>query len=100
MKVSVFNGTPRGDKDLCASCRFGARRVTRGGRVHTRCHQFDGWVRDYIERCSTYQDRATPDLYELEKIAWVLRTDKKGTLGFSPIKDLDDIEKRKMGFTL
>lgn len=40
-----------------------------------------------VVECSQYIHKNTPHVYELEQIAWVLRTDKLGrTIGFQPPK--------------
>lgn len=58
------------------------------GTVLTRCHSRGMEpviVRTTVVRCNDYDDRRTPSEYEMQKIAWVVTTDRSGqTIGFKP----------------
>jgi|PlaIllAssembly_1097288.scaffolds.fasta_scaffold635385_1 hypothetical protein len=88
-----INIDPRGvpKEHLCFSCKSGLVRV-QDGRTTTLC-KFDQVcseihrthaVNKVVTRCTDYDDKRLPDLYELERIAWTLETTEKRVIGFKP----------------
>lgn len=98
MRLKVRNGTQEhSGENLCLSCRRSTWRKDRSGHTYIQCHAFERKVDSVTVECSEYDDKGRPALWDMEKIAWVLMSDKKGPIGFRPIKDLTDEEKRKLG---
>ena len=74
---------------LCQTCRSGLVTTRDNGWLTIHCQVSHPPMRmpTDITRCSEYEDRRTPASYEMEKIAWTLRTDQKGqVLGFTAPK--------------
>ena len=77
--MSKFGDTPRFDsKSLCDSCR--CSQVTTGLRLNdTRVFcRYGGQtvvMPQPVLTCSDYDDKRTPALWELEKVAWRLSVD-------------------------
>ena len=89
VKVKVRRGTVQSHQSLCLSCRHSQVRISGGGRTTVKCSYDDRYavVKERIVECSTYSNKATPELYDSERIAWTLQTDKnRGPLGFQPPK--------------
>jgi hypothetical protein len=75
-------------QSLCSSCRWGLVLVTDLGRQQTRCGCFEAGhklIEVHVVKCSQYDDKAAPQMYQLEEIAWKVKTDKQGqSIGFVP----------------
>lgn len=90
MRFKIYGGTARGDEpSLCLTCRHAT--IVRGRNLHdeiVECRLLsynDGRVSFPVRACSSYSDRRQPSVFEMELIAWELRTDrKKGPIGFHP----------------
>jgi hypothetical protein len=85
--LKIHGGTPRGDRNLCSTCRQCQR--TKGmnsGRETALCFASGSQPRRLSEpmvECSSYSDKRTPDLFSMKEIAWSLMTDKGGRkIGF------------------
>jgi hypothetical protein len=87
MRVKVRGGTvDHGQPSLCLTCRFAT--IVKGSRLGddiVHC----GAVRDRIgfavTSCTEFVERNHPSLYEMEDMAWVLRSDpKRNQVGFVP----------------
>lgn len=95
MHFKIHGGTARDDEpSLCLSCRRAT--VVRGKSLRDEIIEC-GLLRDDDSRisfpvtsCSSYSDRRQPTLYQMEVIAWELRTDRtKSRIGFHPPKRHD-----------
>lgn len=79
---------------LCASCAEGQIVEFANGATETYCHEL-GVHQPFrilrpVSRCSHFLHMASPTKYEMEKIAWELKTDRGGkVLGFAPPKKED-----------
>lgn len=83
-------------RGLCATCREALIIEHDNGDIETRCHAWGAAemirIRRPVVRCSDYDAKFAQPRYELEKIAWVIRTDKSGkTIGFAPPSKDDDL---------
>ena len=93
MRFKIYGGTARDDEpSLCLSCRRAT--IVRGRTLHDEIiecsllNDGDSRITFPVMSCSSYSDRRHPTLYNLELIAWELRTDRKqGPIGFHPPKD-------------
>lgn len=81
---------------LCATCRESQIIEDDTGATITLCHYYghSGLLRIQrpVVRCNQYDRKGRLNSHEMEKIAWVVRTDKSGkTIGFeAPPKKVDD----------
>ncbi len=99
MKVKIRGGTvDRGEPPLCETCRHAT--VARGRTLREEvvfCSEMpftDRRVRFAVTSCSGYSDRRHPRLYQMEEIAWVLRSDPtRKTIGFVKAGELDEDER-------
>ena len=79
-----------GGQNLCESCLSGLCMTNSKNRRHIYCQSFGAHMMESVIECSGYQNKAKPELYQLERIAWVLQTDKnRGPLGFAPPSQRD-----------
>lgn len=81
----VQGGTPRGFESMCVTCRYA--QVVRGLNLQSAivCHyasQAPQVVRFPVERCSTYDDKRMPPLYQMREIAWNISARNRGPVGF------------------
>lgn len=80
--------TPNRQPGLCGTCREGVVTEHADGTVVTICNVLYNTprrVQSPVLRCSDYDLRGRLNQHDLEKIAWVIRTDKSGkTIGFAP----------------
>lgn len=76
---------------LCDRCRNGLVFERATGRTMYLCGAPGGLDREMpsdIVRCSAFDDKATPELYELKVLGWQLLKDKNGKVkGFQPPKE-------------
>ena len=97
MRVSIRGGTVNnGDPSLCSSCRYAL--VVKGARLGdeiVRCNALGGQrLRFPVTSCSAYENRAQPTLWQMEEIAWVLRSSPRGKkVGFVEARKLGDDER-------
>jgi hypothetical protein len=98
MKVKVRGGTVNhGDAPLCSSCRYAL--IVKGARLGdeiVRCNVLGPQVRLRfpVTSCSAYDNRAQPTLWQMEEIAWVLRSSPRGKkVGFVEARKLGDDER-------
>ena len=79
---------------LCSSCREAMIVDYADGRREVFCHSRGTEpmrVRRPVVRCNDFDDRRTPAKWEMDKIAWVVTTDKSGkAIGFAPPPKDDD----------
>lgn len=86
MADKVIGGTPVGFKSLCGTCRFS--QVMRGLNMQevTRCLRMGNQsvpITFPVERCSGYDDKRMPSIYDMEQIAWSIRCRVRGQTGFA-----------------
>ena len=91
MKIRIHGGTARNDEpSLCLSCRFA--KVVQGPAARdeiVRCSELQAQLTFKVTSCSEYLHRRHPSLWQMEDIAWVLRTDaKRKQIGFVRARDL------------
>lgn len=86
VKVRIKGGTPEEGATLCVTCSFGlVRRGFSATEEEIICcaTRPSGRVPFRIRECSAYADSRLPNLYSMEKIAWVLLTKSAGrSMGF------------------
>jgi hypothetical protein len=93
MRLKIHGGTvSEGHASLCTTCRSAT--IIRGARLSNEIISCGKRVvRDEITfpvtSCTGYSDRRRPSLYDLEDIAWVLRSDSRTKkIGFVRARDL------------
>lgn len=94
MRIKIRGGTVQhGEASLCVTCRHAT--VIQGTSLRERvidCGQLygpDRRITFVVTSCTGYSDRRLPSLYDMENIAWVLRTDaKRKTIGFVRAREL------------
>ena len=93
MRLKIHGGTVSdGQASLCPTCRSAT--IIRGARLTDEVISCGKrLVRDEIgfsvTSCTGYSDRSLPSLYDLEDIAWVLRSDARTKkIGFVCARDL------------
>ena len=98
MKVKIRGGTVKhGEPSLCSSCAFAV--VVKGPRLGdeiTRCGHYAirREVSFAVTSCSVYLHRAHPSLYQMEEIAWLLRSSpSRKKIGFVEARRLKDDER-------
>ena len=73
---------------LCNDCRNVLHFTRRNGEARYYCRSIRTGILPIpgdIERCSDYEKTNTTSKYDMEQIAWTLRTDKSGrVVGFTP----------------
>ena len=87
MRVKVRGGTvDHGQPSLCLTCRSAT--VVKGSRLRDEiihCGVVRGRVGFAVNSCTEYVDTNHPSLYDMEEMAWVLRSDpKRNHVGFVP----------------
>lgn len=83
MRFKVRRGEGLG---ICVSCRNGmVMEDDRGDRL-TWCNNLMRplLVQRPVVQCTDYEERTRESEHEMRKIAWELKTDKRGKLGFAP----------------
>lgn len=96
MRVNIRGGTvDHGDPPLCSSCRYATIAKGPGLRdeiVSCGRMPFNGrLIRFPVHSCTDYSNRAHPTLYQMEEIAWVLRTNPvRNRVGFVQARQLKD----------
>ena len=79
-----------GEPPLCHSCKHAlVVKGSRAGDEIIQCARVEERITFPVTSCTGYVDRQHPSLYDMEDIAWVLRTDaKRNEIGFVRSKDL------------
>ncbi len=99
MRVKIRGGTvDHGEPPLCETCRFAT--VARGRTLQQElvfCGRMpftDRRVFFPVSSCSEYSDRRQPSLWQMEEIAWVLRSNpSRKTIGFVEAHRLEEDER-------
>jgi hypothetical protein len=94
--IKIHGGTANhGATPLCHTCRSAT--VVRGHKQQDeiiQCSVLECRVTFPVTFCTRYAHRNQPSLWEMEDIAWVLRTDpKRSQIGFVRSKDLKTSER-------
>lgn len=101
MSVSLIskirNGTRSDSTDLCPSCV--SCTVRKGGRDSDEvryCSDFRTNLTERVSECSGYLNKNLTSIQNMKETAWILSTNKKREIGFTPYKkwreDNDDRE--------
>lgn len=91
--------TPRSDVDLCHSCSQSFIREGYNGDKVVLCT----WVTPPLRikgptvKCGSYRHKNEADVFDLEKIAWIISTDPKGKIGFRQWKEMSAEERAIAG---
>jgi hypothetical protein len=92
MNIKIHGGVIGNDPKeygLCTDCANVLIREMSNGAVFVQC-TYDhppSRITEPVVRCTVYRSHNQPDRYDLEKIAWLVNTDKKsGKVGFEPPK--------------
>lgn len=94
--VNITGGTPEGAQSLCRTCRW--VHIVPGFAesqqlIHCRWLRPSLLVRFPVNECGCYDDRRIPSKHDMEKIAWILLTNKTGrSIGFVTAKHFREIE--------
>ena len=91
MTIKVHGGTARaGDQPLCLSCRYAS--IASGARANEHIihwSRLDSRTHFPVLNCTRYLHHQHPSLYDMEDIAWILRTDTtRNRIGFVRANDL------------
>jgi hypothetical protein len=100
MKIKIRGGTARHDEpSLCLTCRSG--KVVQGQSYQDQlvhCGQLEARVTFKVTSCTEYVHRQHPSLWQMEDIAWVLRTDPhRKQIGFVQSRKLPIVERHVLG---
>jgi hypothetical protein len=79
----VHGGTPKGFSSICTTCRHA--HIAKGMNLQQIVHcSFMGKSIGFpVETCTTYDDRRNPSLYQMEQIAWEIKSRIRAPLGFA-----------------
>lgn len=99
MRLKIRGGTVQhGQPSLCTTCKYAT--VVKGQSLRDeivecgRLTSTNSLIRFPVSSCSGYVDRNHPSLYEMEDIAWVLRTDpRRKQIGFVQARKLKPAER-------
>ena len=98
MRLKIHGGTVSdGQASLCTTCRSAT--IIRGARLTDEiisCGKrvVQDEIRFAVASCTGYADRSLPSLYDLEDVAWVLRSDARTKkIGFVRARDLKYAER-------
>jgi hypothetical protein len=93
MHVKIRGGTVNhGEPSLCATCRFAT--IIKGQRLRdeiVECSRLSDHARITfrVSSCTAYADRRHASIYEMEEMAWLLRSDpKRNEIGFVQARTL------------
>lgn len=91
--IKIHGGTPLGSKSLCGTCRNA--HVIRGINLQEEvyCRQIAPMVRLHfpVETCNRYDDVRMPPLYEMQEIAWEVKSRRRDKLGFGGSGSVEEI---------
>lgn len=98
MRLKIHGGTVSdGQASLCNTCRSAT--IIRGSRLTDEIISCGkrvilDQIHFPVASCTGYSDRSLPSLYDLEDIAWVLRSDARTKkIGFVRARDLNASER-------
>jgi hypothetical protein len=81
----VKGGTLRGGLSLCVTCRAAHNVTGMNNQYLTICRIGPGpgfVVKFPVAECSSYDDKRIPSVWDMEKIAWEVRSRNRGPVGF------------------
>lgn len=85
MSDKVYRGTPKTQTSMCLNCRnaLTARGLNREEVVYCRATGNQALrVTFPVVECSSFDDKAQPALYQMENIAWIVKSRNRGPVGF------------------
>ena len=91
MKIKIHGGTANGSNGpLCHTCRNATVVLGTSARHEIiECSVLEARITFPVTFCNRYVHRSHPTLWEMEDIAWILRTDaRRAQIGFVRSKDL------------
>ena len=98
MRLKIHGGTVSdGQTSLCTTCRSAT--IIRGTRLSDEIvacgkRMISDRITFAVASCAGYSDRRSPSLYDLEDVAWVLRSDARTKkIGFVRARDLKPAER-------
>jgi hypothetical protein len=85
MSDKVHDGTPQGSKSLCVNCRNAHLIHGLNFEQHIFCRATQPGFRVTfpVEKCSVFDDKRVPSLYQMETIAWSIQSRNRGPMGFA-----------------
>ncbi len=94
MRLKIQGGTANhGEPPLCSTCRFAT--IIKGHRLRdeiVECSRLSDDCRRItfcVTSCTAYADRRQASLYDMEEMAWVLRSDpRRKQIGFVHARSL------------
>lgn len=90
-RIKVQDGTPRSDeKSLCLRCRNAAIRQGVDLQYKIRCYTFEENVTYAVSKCTAFDDKRQPSLFDMRAVAWNVETRNRGPAGFVPGKNPED----------
>jgi hypothetical protein len=85
MSDKVRGGTPKTISPLCLGCRqaFIARGLNREELVYCGGIGPPFRVTFPVVECNRFDDKSQPPIYEMQNIAWIVRSRNRGPMGFT-----------------
>lgn len=81
---------PTLDDGICGQCSDG-QVMTRRNQTVVFCHDMDRQIHAPVDTCSRFHHKGEPTKWDMEQIAWTLKTDRSGrVMGFAAPKKEDD----------
>jgi hypothetical protein len=100
MRIKVLRDTAYDENGLCKSCKYSHIMEDDQGNIMMLCKAaLDSalQLKNKVVKCNCYKRKEAVPLYQLERVAWILRTDKFGKrIGFKPYRDLTSEEQHKV----
>lgn len=89
----VRGGTPRGLESMCTTCRSAHRIIGLNLQtvVFCRATAKGDRVTFPVSECSLYDDKRVPSLYDMQTIAWEVKSRNRGQAGFAGDGGMDII---------
>lgn len=92
MSFKIIGGTESGETSLCHTCRKShifRNQSSASENVICNANMSQPFeVKNRIVQCSLYSDSRRPTVWDMEQLAWQIRTDKSGkTIGFKSPRD-------------
>jgi len=87
----VIGGTPRSDRaSMCLTCRLAwhMKTVNLGEIIICRAIGQGLRITAPVVECITYDDKRVPSLYDMEQVAWEVKSRNRGAVGFGGARDL------------
>lgn len=80
----VFGGTPQGSKSICLNCRNSQKIIGLNFQTVVICRVSHPTMemRFPVAECNIFDDKRVPSLYDMEQIAWEVKSRSRGKVGF------------------